>query len=331
MVKNVRNTFLTVMLISQSILFISCTNDDNSPPDDGFPKPITFENPRQVTVQGYSGDEMEPFISRDGNILFFNNFNGDMLPNGGENDTDIHYAARVDDITFQYKGKVNGASTNEISNNNEIEGVPSLDKKGKIYFIRTLDYLNAQSPDYLSSIFMGDYTQGAITNLKSLPNLKMDRPMGESPVVGELNFDAEIHYDAKLLYFVEGIFSGNPLPDKADIGIANENNGLFEVDPDSRILFAEVNTDALEYAPSISTDNLELYFTRGIGSLQTGFDFGIYVAERSSESDPWGNVKRIENITGEFLEAPSISFDGRLLYYHQKIEDEFKIFVAQRK
>ncbi len=319
------------MLISHSILIMSCTNDDNPPADNGSIKPIVFENPRQVTLQGYSGDAMEPFISKDSNILFFNNLNGDMLPNGGENDTDIHYAVRVDDITFQYKGKVFGASTDEISDNNELEGVPSLDKNGKIYFIRTLDYLNAQSPDYLSSIFMGDYSLGAITNFKSLPNLKMGRPNGESPVAGELNFDVEIHYDGKQLYFVEGFFSVNPLPDKADIGIANENNGVFEVDPDSRKLFAEVNTNALEYAPSISTDNLELYFTRGIGSLETGFDFGIYVAKRSSESDPWGNVKRLENITGEFLEAPSISFNGKLLYYHRKIADEFKIFVAQRK
>jgi hypothetical protein len=331
MAQSFRSIFLVVLLVSQSFLCISCKKDGNPLLDEGSQNTIAFENPRPVNIQGYSGDAMEPFISRDGKILFFNNFNGEMTPNGGENDTDIHFAERIDDTSFQYKGKVFGASTNEIPNNNELEAVPSSDKNGNIYFIRTLDYLNAQSPDYLSSIFMGVYALGSITNIKSLPNLKMDRPMGESPMAGELNFDAEIHYEGKQLYFAEGIFSGNPLPDKADIGIANENNGIFEVDPDSRNLFAEVNTDALEYAPSISTDNLELYFTRGIGSLQTGFDFGIYTATRKFESEPWSNVKRIDNITGEFLEAPSISFDGKLLYYHQKIGDVFMIYMTQRK
>ena len=312
------------------LLVVSCSSDTQNPIAEN-PSTINFGNPREVTLIGYPGDAMEPAISRDGNTLFFNNFNGDFLPNGNENDTNMHYAARVDDITFTYEGVLLGASTDEITNNNELEGVPSMDKNNKFYFIRTLDYLNTEGPDYLSSIFRGNDNLGGVTNLEGLPNLKMDRPSGQSPTVGELNFDAEIHCDGQYLYFVEGIFSGSPLPDKADIGIATENDGMFEVDSNSKNVFAAVNTDALEYAPSISTNNLELYFTRGIGSLQAGFDFGIYVATRTTVSEPWGNVKRIENVTGEFLEAPSISFDGKHLYYHQKIGNEFKIYVVERQ
>ena len=34
-----------------------------------------FDTPRIVTIQGYGDDAMEPFLSRDGKLLFFNNLN----------------------------------------------------------------------------------------------------------------------------------------------------------------------------------------------------------------------------------------------------------------
>jgi hypothetical protein len=92
-----------------------------------------------------------------------------------------------------------------------------------------------------------------------------------------------------------------------------------------------VNTDALEYAPSISTNGLELYFTRATGSIDTGLDFGIYVATRSSITEAWSNVKRLASITGNITEAPSISFDGMLLYYHQKIANIYRVYVVERE
>jgi len=108
-------------------------------------------------------------------------------------------------------------------------------------------------------------------------------------------------------------------------------NGAFTVKVDSSDEFAIVNTDALEYAPSISTDGLALYFTRAVGSINTSLDFGIYVASRSSVSEAWENVKRLDSITGNVSEAPSISFDGTLLYYHQKISNVYRVYVVERE
>ena len=76
---------------------------------------------------------------------------------------------------------------------------------------------------------------------------------------------------------------------------------------------------------------LELYFTRAVGSFSRGFDFGIYVATRSSDSEPWDTLTRLTTITGTVTEAPSISFDGRLLYYHKKVSNVFRIYVAERE
>jgi hypothetical protein len=206
-----------------------------------------------------------------------------------------------------------------------------MDINNKFYFINTIEYLDTTSPNYLLSIFRADYSNGTLMNIESLPNLKNDRPPGQEPVIGELNFDAEINSDGDLLYFVAGIFSGKPLPDEADIGVAINVNGVITVKVDSSDEFAFVNTDALEYAPSISIDGLELFFTRAIGSIHTGLDFGIYVASRSSVSEPWDHVKRLESITGDVTEAPSISFDGMLLYYHQKISNVYRVHVVERE
>jgi hypothetical protein len=243
------------------LLIISCNTSDNSPEDntsDNSPEEVSFGNSREVIIVGYTGDAMEPSISRDGNILFFNNLNSSTLPNGDENDTNIHYAVRIDDVTFQYMGEVIGANTDDISGTdsgaNELEGVASMDKDNIFYFINTIDYLDISSPNYLLSIFRADFANGTLANIESLPNLRNDRPPDDPPIIGELNFDAEINNDGDLLYFVEGFFSGNPLPDEADIGVALNDNGEFSVKVDSSNEFAMVNTDALEYAPSISTN-----------------------------------------------------------------------------
>ena len=328
--KNMKSTLLHLFVLVISPLVIVCGGSkDNNPI---APSANTgFANPRKVTLVGYTGDAMEPFISRDGNILFFNNLNSASLSYGDNNDTNIHYAVRIDDVTFEYMGKVTGASTDETPETNELEGVASMDEQNKFYFISTLDYLDQNSPNYLSSIFQAEYVNGSLLNIKSLPNLKNDRPSNQAAVPGELNFDAEIHYAGDILYFVEGIFSGKAFPDEADIGVAENVDGLFVVKEGSSDELALINSDALEYAPSISSDMLELYFTRLSGSLASGFDFGIYIATRPSISKAWSNISKIEAISGDTIEAPSLSFDGKRLYYHQKDSNVFQIYLVERE
>lgn len=41
----------------------------------GSPLSVAFADPERVTIQGYDGDAMEPFLSRDGRFLLFNNRN----------------------------------------------------------------------------------------------------------------------------------------------------------------------------------------------------------------------------------------------------------------
>lgn len=331
-----RSTLAAIILCS-AILVESCgggggSSGNNSAPVPELPAPATpdFHNPRIVEILGYTGHAMEPFISRDGNTLFFNNLNADSLEDGSENDTNIHFASRNDAYTFQYMGLVVGASEDLVPGENELEGVASLAGDDRFFFTRTTDYLDAESPYYLKSIFIGNYANGVVVDLAALPNLKSDRPPGESPALGELVFDVEIDVSGEYLYFAEGMFSGSPFPDAADIQVAKKERDTFEVMPDTREIMAEVNSEALEYAPSISSNRLELYFTRAEVTSFASPEFAVYVATRDSVQSPWTDVTRLEVITGDITEGPSISEDGKHLYYHQQVDGLFRIYAVER-
>lgn len=299
------------------------------PPTDPERVQIDFVSPRPVQILGYSGHAMEPHISRDGELLFFNNLNADTLDDGSENDTNIHYAIRNDVTTFQYMGPVVGASEDAVSGTNELEGVASLSNSGELYFIRTTDYLDANSSNYLKSVFSGTYANGNVINIQSLPNFKNDRLPGESPVLGELVFDVDIHESGSELYFSAGNFDAGILKE-ANLGVAIRGEDGFSVSADSASQMVAINTDALEYAATVSTDFLELYFSRAV--LTDGeYQFGIFVSTRDDPASPWAAASRLASLTGEIAEAPSLSGDGEVLYFHQKIEGVFQVFVADRK
>ena len=307
----------------------ACSGSDSSNPENVI-NPVKFENIRAVNISGYSGSAMEPSISRDGLTLFFNNLNSDTLPDGTENDTNLHYATRLTADSFQYQGEIQGGNKDAQPGVNELEGVASMDQNHRFYFVDITDYADNASPNFLRSIFRADFVSGSLINIESQPNLKHSRLPGQNPQLGELNFDVEINEAGDRLYFAEGIFAGNPFPETADIGVAIEVAGEFEIMTSSVSEFAQVNSVDLEYAPSIGSNGLEFYFTRASGNLTSGFNFGIYVANRDKVTDPWSNVAHLTELDGEVTEGPSISSDGNFLYFHQKIGNVFQIFVAEK-
>ena len=77
-----------------------------------------------------------------------------------------------------------------------------------------------------------------------------------------VNFDAEVSADGETLYAVDSRFSADGTPLTADLFMARRRDGAFERTADSDDLFHLVNTNELEYAPAVSSDGLELFFTR---------------------------------------------------------------------
>ncbi len=257
------------------------------------------EPPQRVTIRGYHTDAMEPFITKDGRYLLFNNSNDPRV------DTNLQYATRIDDLTFEYGGSIRGA------NSAVLDGVPSMDVNGQLYFISTRSY--AQN---LATIYHGRFEQGALSGLEVTGGLLPKKN-------GSLIFDAEISADGSTLFAVDGKFSGDPVPDSADIFIAVRDGSGFRRLPESAVILKNVNTSALEYAPAVSADLLELFFTRGPRMFQKSPV--ILHASRTRADEPFGVPRPVPLITG-FVEAPSLSKDGCWLYFHKNDSGRFAIY-----
>lgn len=270
---------------------------DEAPPAADY---TAFASPQRVTIRGYDDDAMEPFITRDGRYLLFNNSNAAAV------NTQLRYAERVDDLTFDYRGPVLGADSPVL------DAVPSLDGAGNLYFISTRSYLST-----LSTVYRARFFDGTASALEVISGITEGIP-------GHLNFDAEIDATGDTLYFVDGVYTNPPVPDSADLAIAVRNAAGFGRAGNSTQLLAAVNTAELEYAPSIADGGLELFFTRySRGQL------GIYRSVRWRSDVAFEVAQRVQAING-FVEAPSLSTDGHSLYYHRMDGQRYAIYRVTR-
>ena len=267
---------------------------------------IEFTAPVKVNVTGYNGTIMEPSLSRDGNTLLFNNLNA------APENTNLHWATRVNDSTFEYKGEINGINTIDL------EGVPSLDESGELYFVSTRNYANT-----LSTLYQSEFANGLATNVRLVEGLSKMQ-------AGWLNFDVEVSADGGTLYFVDGLFNQGGTPTTADLAIAKKNGSGFQRVSNSNSLLQNVNTNALEYAACISVDQLELYFTRVETPITASSSPSIFLARRQTVNEPFGVPFKIESIKG-FAEAATIAPDQKTIYFHMKENDKFGLYMIRKK
>ena len=255
-----------------------------------------------VAIVGYDGDAMEPFIAPISGDLLFNNRNSPPEL------TDLNWARRTSDARFEYVGKIDGA------NSNALDGVASIDESGTIYFVSTRSYEQT-----LATLYRGRWSNGVVAQVEIVPGISREQR-------GFVNFDAEISRDGDSLYYVEGHFSGGAIPDSADIALAHRTDDRFVRDAYSDVLLGSVNTPALEYAPAISADRRELFFTRLDRHART---IAIYRATRSGAGQAFGPPQRVAAADG-FVEAPALSPDGDVLYFHRLDGGRFHICRANR-
>ncbi|MCP5433080.1 MAG: PD40 domain-containing protein [Alphaproteobacteria bacterium] len=275
--------------------------------------PSGFQNPEAVTVLGYGGELMEPFLARDGETLFFNNRNDPKV------DTNLFLAHRVDGLAFAFVGPLEGV------NSSALDAVASLDEEGNFYFVTTRSY----AQDF-RTLYRGRYAGGAVTDVAPVEGIAR----GRAPYV---NFDAEISADGATLVYVEGV---KRMPGagwiEADLKLAARTQEGFAPDPRSDEILAAVNTEAWEYAPAISPDGRELFFTRLTASLFVPLvgapvspKLEILRASRPSADAPFRAPVAVAAIAG-FVEAPTLSPDGLALYYHAMVEKRFALFRVTR-
>ena len=263
-----------------------------------------FSDPAPVTITGYTGDAMEPFIAKNGRFLFFNSRNDPSV------NTDLYYASRVDDHTFRFAGPVPGV------NSPALDAVASLDAEGNFYFISNRSYART-----LSTIYTTRFPSVATRGPALVAGVSLQRP-------GWVNFDAEISADGQTLWFDDGQYSRHGALLAARIVCAERQGGAFVRSPDSARVLDLVNAGGLNYAPDISTDGLELFFTR-IASITGGAPPAIYRATRADIHSAFSSPEVVAAATG-FVEAPSLSADGHLLYFHRLSDRGFSLFVMRR-
>jgi hypothetical protein len=305
-----RIIFATMLLL----LCAACAtraDDSASSADAPDAKPSfgVFTNPEPVTIEGYTQDAMEPFVSPDGNYLFFNNSNGTRP-------TNLYYATAVDmtGLTFQFQGEIVGANSGGLT----LTAVPSMDINNIFYFISDRSYGST-----LSTIYSGTFSAGSVSNVALVPGVSKDKP-------GDVNFDQCISQDGGTLYFVDGVFNGGSVPKAASIAIARRDGDTFVRLKNSARIMRKINTHDLNYAPDISKSQLEFFFTRiPIQNSQPKPPPVIYTATRSSTSKPFGEPRKIAAITG-FAEAPALSPDEKSLYFHLQVSGTFVIYRVTR-
>ncbi|MFO7754838.1 MAG: hypothetical protein R6V34_02535 [Bacteroidales bacterium] len=289
--------FLIIFLL---IAFCGCKKEAANPLSEHF----EFGLEQEVDVSGYDDHIMEPFLSRDGKLLFFNNLNQPHV------NTDLHYASMINDSVFQYMGTMKGA--NSVS----LDAVPSMDDSGNLYFVSTRSYEQS-----LASVYCGSFFRDTVKDIHIVQGLSKN-------MAGWVNFDIEVSKNGNILFTVDGLFDENGGPYESDLVVAVKNDSGFIRTGDG--ILENINTGALEYGACISADMLELYFTRLEIPMSLSSVPQIFLATRKSIDEPFRNPYRIEEIAG-FAEAPTISADGNILYYHKKVNEMHSLYMIRKK
>lgn len=167
----------------------------------------TFGSEKPVTITGLSFDAMEPFLSSDGNYMFFNSLNDGI-------NTGLYYATRVNDTTFTYVGEVGGVNYTAP----HLDAVASIDSTNNFYWITTHNY-----PGTFDNLCHGSCTAGTVTDTGRVHgNFNIYTP-------GWLIMDAGINYSGNLLYYCNAYFNNCNIPCWATIGVASKGNDSTQI------------------------------------------------------------------------------------------------------
>ena len=201
-----------------------------------------FRDPRAVEIDGYDGHCMEPFISRDGRYLFWNNLNHSSV------NTNLFFARRVSGpFHFAIGGEVEGVNTDKL------DGVASMTASSELFYTSLVNYKFKKG--HYGTLFHGPFRDGKVEGAKKVVG-RVDREE-----FGWLNMDCEITADGSQMYISSSWFQMyRPPPRKSNIVRAlRQADGSYELVDNDEIM-KKVNTTCLEYAPCTSADGLELYF-----------------------------------------------------------------------
>jgi hypothetical protein len=272
--------------------------------------PTPFASEQIVTIVGYDGNAQEPFITKDEEYLFFNNDEPES------NAKDLFYAEKINNLTFQFKGEVKGVNTEFVDAN------PTMDSDNNFYFLST------RKLDHLDTLYVGTFNDGIVENVKQVSGtINIDNNAW-------LNMGVEITKDGETMYTSNANFITNP-PKESDIRFAVKNGSNFDIPNDEASILKNVNTtEFLEYAGEVSSDDLELFYTR-LNMNSSPIEFKLCHSKRNNVNESFSAPIYIDepfkDDKNAFVEAPTLSADGQRLYYHKKINGRSSIYMLSRQ
>jgi hypothetical protein len=284
-----------------------------------------FENPQAIDIHGLppgaSGSKIsteEPFVSRDGRFLFFNT-------GKHENNKDLHFAKWMR-TQWAYCGQIGS----HVNNAKDVQGNPTMDSGYNFFYIdsgtETMVRMARFSPD------TGELT--SIREFMGVPKRKVrliaQKVSGNMGV--EVSADGSVVYFSRATWDLNGLALGGVL--ESDILFTTKRGGTYVYDDlEVKHIMRHINTSDLEYAASISSDGLELFFTRlALADLTSGsIRSTIMRSTRASLSEAFSKPVQIEAIgSSDFVEGPTISSNDKDLYYHKREGNKFRLYKVTR-
>ncbi|MGE0045027.1 MAG: hypothetical protein AB7J28_13635 [Hyphomonadaceae bacterium] len=264
--------------------------------------PFANARAQRVAIDNYHGDVISPFLARDGRTLLYNN-----RPDGSAS-SDLLYAVRVTAHSFRFVGPVLGA------NSPERDATASMDRAGRFYFVSERAYERT-----LNTLYTAPFAGGTIGELRAVTGL-------ETREGNRIIADAEISGDGRSIYFSDALRFGGDFVWEADLHVARRYGvGVFARDNRSRAIFARINTPDLEYAPALSVDEREIYFTR-----RSRMPFSAPIIMRAARGDPriaFGAPADLR-LDG-WVESPSVAADGSV-YFSRREDGEYRLWRLPR-
>ncbi len=283
-----------------------------------------FSEPQPVPIdglpQGYGGTAIsteEPFVSRDGRFLFFNT--GEQ-----ENNKDLHFA-EWQNGRWRYRGEIGP----QVNTSAKVEGNPTMDAANNFFYIDS-------DTRTMARVSRFDPRRGRIDGIAEVTGIPERVIRLFRSFQG--NMGVEVSADGRYLYFSRATWQMNgfwlgPFID-SDILFSQKHNGQYVYDEAlARAVMKNINTADMEYAASISADGMELFFTRlPVDDLRKGrVHTQIMRATRTGLSEPFFVPEPIVAIgSDDFVEGPSISPDGKELYYHKREGDKSSLYKVTR-
>ncbi len=196
-----------------------------------------------------------------------------------------------------------------------LDAVASSDSINNFFWVSLRGY-----PTPMENLHKGIYSGGSVTSIT--------RVYGDFNIYtfnfpfGWLIMDDAINYQGNQLYYCNALFDFDNttcigVPCQAILGIAQKvNDSTFNKQLNSDAIFSNVNdTTYLVYAPNITKDGLELYYTR---LLKNTYNTEICVSVRNTVTDSFSLPMVIYSNNGYFPEAPTLTTNKQKMYYHQK-------------